>query len=233
MNTNLYMKTLVLSLGGSLIVPDNVDIKFLESFRKEIRKHYKNTRFVIVCGGGSIARKYIEALVKEGASVYDQSQAGMRATRMNALLLMELFGKEANDTLPKDMTDVANNLKKNKVVICGALRFTPHSTSDGTAARLAHHIKADFINITDVKGLYSDNPKTVKDAKFIPYESWKDFEKRALAIKHKPGQHFVLDQEAAILIRKHKIRTLIVDKSTKNLSKAIKGKGFVGTEISG
>jgi uridylate kinase len=227
------MKTLVLSLGGSLIVPDNVDISFLESFIKEIRKHYKDTKFVIVCGGGSIARKYIEALVKEKASVYDQSQAGMRATRMNALLLMELFGKEANDTLPKDMTDVQNNLRKNKVVVCGALRFTPHSTSDGTAARLAKHIGADFINITDVAGLYTDNPKTNKNAKFIEHESWKDFEKRALAIKHKPGQHFVLDQEAATIIRQHKIKTLIVGKSPQNLSKAIKGKKFVGTEISG
>ena len=225
------MKTVVLSLGGSIMVPDNVDIKFLEKFRTQLRALYKDYKFVIVCGGGSIARKYIDALVADKAPEHEQALAGMRATRMNALLVMEMFGKEANDVLPKDMKEVENGLKKNKVVICGALRFAPHSTSDGTAARLASHIGSDFINITNVDGLYSDNPKTNKNAKFIPYESWKDFEKRALAIKHKPGQHFVLDQEAALLIKKHKIRTLSVGPSMANLSNALKGKKFVGTTI--
>ena len=35
-------KVIVISLGGSLIVPKDVDYKFLEKFEKIIKSHYKN-----------------------------------------------------------------------------------------------------------------------------------------------------------------------------------------------
>lgn len=224
-------KVIVLSLGGSIIIPDQVNIKYLEAFRKEIRKHYRNYKFVIVCGGGSIARRYISALKEDGENETKQSKAGCRATRMNALLLMDLFGKEANDNIPKDMKEIENYLPKNNVVICGALRYAPKSTSDGTAAKIANKLNTDFINMTNVKGLYDKNPGKYKNAKFIEKISWKDFEKMALAIRHKPGQHFVLDQKAATIIRKYRIPTFIINENLKNFSNLIKGKKFIGTSI--
>ena len=56
------MKTIVISLGGSLIVPDKIDIPFLRKFREIINKHKTKYKFIIVTGGGSTARKYINAL---------------------------------------------------------------------------------------------------------------------------------------------------------------------------
>lgn len=227
------MKIMVMSLGGSLIVPEKINFKFLKEFRETLRKHYKNWKFVVVCGGGSIARKYISLLKEDKKSQKEESLAGIRATRMNALLMMQLFGKEANDTLPKDMKSVENNLRKNKIVLCGALRYAPHSTSDGTAARLAHFLGAEFINLTNIKGLYTSNPLTDKNAKFIPKINWKDFEKMANKSKYTPGQHFVLDQEAAKIIREHKIKTYIINGDAKNISRILKDKKFTGTLIEG
>jgi len=226
-------KVVVISLGGSLIVPDDIDYKFLEKFKKTIRKHYKNHKFVLVCGGGAIARKYISALSKEHKTHKEMSLAGIRATRMNARFMMQFFGKEANDTLPKSMVDVKNNLRKNKVVICGALRYADKETSDGTAAKLANYLDTIFINLTNVPGLYSKNPKKYKSAKFIPKISWKDFESLALKMKFKAGQHFVLDQSAATLIRKRKIPTYILGQNLNNLENLLKNKKFTGTEIKG
>ncbi len=227
------MKIMVISLGGSLIVPEKVDFNFLKRFRQTLRKHYKNWKFVIVCGGGSIARKYINLLKEDSANEKELSIAGIRVTRLNALLMMELFGKEANDALPFDMKDVKDNLHKNKVVICGALRYAPHSTSDGTAARLAHYLNSEFINMTNVKGLFTANPKTHKNAKFIPYESWKAFDKRANARKYHSGQHFVLDQKAATMIKNNRIKTYIIGPDTRNIDKILRGKPFTGTLICG
>ena len=226
------MKTWVISLGGSLIIPDSIDFKFLHAFKQKIRKHYKNNKFVIVCGGGSIARKYINALRKEKHTEKELSLAGIRATRMNALFLMQLFGKEANDALPHDMEGVKDMLAKNNVVICGALRYAPDSTSDGTSAKLAHHLKTGFINMTNIKGLYSDNPLTNKKAIFIPRESWKDFERRANNLSYKAGQHFVLDQKASTIIREYKIPTYIIGRDLKNIDKILNRKKFTGTLIS-
>ncbi len=226
-------KVVVLSLGGSLIIPDKINYDFLEKFKKAVRKFYGKYKFVIVCGGGAIARTYISALREEHRTKSELSKAGIRATRMNAMFMMQFFGKDANETIPKDAIDIGNQLKKNDVVFCGALRFMKDSTSDGVAAMLARHFRCDFINLTDVNGLYSDDPKKNKNAKFIPYESWKDFANRASKIKFKAGQHFILDQNAADFIKKYRVRTYILGKNMKNLENVLKGKKFIGTIIEG
>ncbi len=227
-------KVLVVSLGGSLIVPEKIDLKFLKDFKKTLEKNYKTHKFVIVCGGGTVARKYISIVKEERKDYKELSLAGIKATRTNAEVMMQFFGKkESNDKLPMNMNKVKEALEKNSVVICGALRYTPNATSDTTSAKLAHLLKSNFINITNIKGLYSDNPSKNKNAKFIPKESWRSFERRTLKIKHTPGQHFVLDQEASTIIRKNKIKTYIIGPNAKNLDNLIKNKKFIGTTISG
>lgn len=226
-------KIIVISLGGSLIVPKEMDINFLHKFKQVIRKHYNKYKFVVVCGGGVIARKYISALKAERKTPRELAEAGIRATRMNALFMTQFFGEEANQTLPINMKEVKNSLRKNDLVLCGALRYAPHSTSDGTAAQIAHFLKADaFINMTNVSGLHTANPKTHKNAKFIPKISWKNFEDRALKMKFKAGQSFVLDQNAATMIRKNKIPTYILG-SEKAIDNVLSGKKYKGTIISG
>lgn len=226
-------KLWVISLGGSRIVKEEgVDHKFLKRFERIIKRH-SDVRFVVVTGGGTTARKYISALRKMEVGVKKQSKAGIAVTRMHAAFLARLFGKKANEPwpLPKNMKKVKNLLKANQVVFCGALRYKNKNTSDGTAADLAAYLKCGFINITNVRGLYTDNPKTNKKAKFIKKISWKDFWARAKKIKYEAGQHFILDQRAAHTIMKHKVVTYIVG-SLLDFSKIIDGKTFKGTIIS-
>ena len=85
-------KVIVVSLGGSLIVPREIDVKFLEKFRDVIKKNTHKYKFVIVCGGGSVARHYIHALRKNENSVFMQNLAGIAITRMNARFMSYLFG---------------------------------------------------------------------------------------------------------------------------------------------
>ncbi len=224
-------KIVVLSLGGSLIVPDEIDFGFLQKFKEAITKYTNRHKFVIVCGGGSIARKYIAALREKGLSEKIQSMAGIAVTRLNARFMTYFFGRDANQGIPHDMKQVAGLLKKHDVVFCGALRYAPRETSDGTAAKLANFFRADFINLTAVPGLYTKNPAEHKDARFIPEISWKEFYKRAVKIKYKPGQHFILDQHAAKIIMNQRIKTCIIGKSTENLMSLLGGKRFKGTVI--
>ncbi len=224
-------KTLVLSLGGSLIVPEKVEPKWLDDFKKVLEKNFKRYSFVIVCGGGFIAREYISILSYEHKSQKEQSLAGIMATRMNARLMMQFFGDISNQELPLTMKQVKNKLSKNRVVFCGALRYAPNQTSDSTSANLAKYLGTEFVNLTNIDGLYTDNPEKNKNAKFIPEISWKEFDKRANSLKYKPGQHFVLDQKAAKVIRKYKIKTYILGKNLKNLDNLLNEKKFRGTII--
>ena len=63
--------------------------------------------------------------------------------------------------------------------------------------------------------------------------SWKVFCKMANKIKYKPGQHLVLDQSAARIIKQNKIKTYILGKDMNQLDKLLSGKKFKGTIIEG
>ena len=227
---------IVVSLGGSLILKDDatVNVNYLKKFKDALKKHTNKYKFIVVTGGGSIARKYISALEDTGIKDHKlQSMAGISATRMNARFLSYFFNQNPEKGIPHKMNEIISYLKKQEIVFAGALEYQPHQTSDGTAAEIAEHFKSDFINLTNVAGLYNKNPKKHKDAKFISSISWKAFHKMANAIKYKPGQHFVLDQTAAKIIMDKKIKTYILGSNLKDLNNLLNGRKFRGSVISG
>jgi len=199
----------VISLGGSRIVPDDVDDGFLVRFKALLDAH-GDKRFVVVCGGGSTARRYIGALRKMGKGTREQSMEGIAVTRLHAGFMARIFGRVANEELPLNMKKVRSLLRGNRVVFCGALRYRAKNTSDGTAAKIAGYLGCPFINLTNVRGLYSSNPKGNKKARFISKISWDDFYDMIKGVKFEAGQHFVLDQSAAVVIKRKKIVTYIV-----------------------
>jgi len=223
-------KIIVLSLGGSQIIPNDINLKFIREFKKVIKKHTNKYKFIIVCGGGSIARKYISALEQEKLSTRLQSLAGISATRMNARFMNYFFNLEPTNGIPTTTKELKNYLKKQDIIFCGALEYKSNQTSDSTSAEIAKQFKTNFINITNVSGLYNKNPKKFKDAKFIKFISWKNFYKMANKSKFKPGQHFVLDQTAAKIILKNKIPAYIIG-SNKDLNNFLSYKEFKGSTI--
>lgn len=226
-------KVIVLSLGGSLIIPDDIDVKFLKQFKKLILKNSRKYKFLIGCGGGSIARKYIFALRKEGLNVRHQSLAGISATRMNARFMSYFFNIDPKHGIPHTREILKKYFREQNIVFFGALKYKPKQTSDSTAAEIAKDYKTVFINLTNVAGLYDKDPKKNKNAKLISKISWKDFDKMANASKYTPGQHFVLDQTASKIILNNKITTYILGPDLRQLEKVLKDKKFRGTLVQG
>lgn len=227
-------KIIVISLGGSLIIPDNINVKLLRDFKEVLLKNSKKYRFVVVCGGGKTARNYISGLSKEKINnkKFFQGLLGISSTRLNARFMNYFFGKDANQGVPHDMNDVKNLLKIHDIVFCGALRYAKNETSDGTSARLANYFNGDFINLTNVKGIHDKDPSKFKNAKFIMEINHENFLKMAEKIKYKPGQHFVLDQSAARVIKKYNITTYILGSDMKNLDNLLNNRHYVGSVIS-
>ena len=225
-------KVIVISLGGSLIIPNEIDLSFLNKFKQVILRNAKNYKFIIVCGGGSVARKYISALRQAHKSDYLQSMVGISVTRLNARFMTYFFGKDAAEGIPHDMKQVKNLLTKNNIIFCGALRYHDKETSDSNAARLADYFKTYFINLTNVSGLYNKNPLTNNDAKFIPKISKQELYKKVMKMKFKPGQHFVIDQHAMKILINSKSYLYILGEDTKQLDNLLSGKIFKGTVVS-
>lgn len=228
-------EVIVISLGGSMIIPDKINFKALRNFKKVLKKNNKRYKFVVVCGGGSTAREYISGLENEKLvkKRFHQGLLGIASTRLNARFMTYFFGNDANKGIPHDMKEVKNMLRIYDIVFCGALRYAKDETSDGTSAKLARFFNTRFINLTNVLGLYDKNPKKYKNAKFIPEITWKEFNELANKMKFSPGQHFVLDQSASRIILKYKIPTYILGENFKELDKLLNNKKFKGTIIKG
>jgi len=224
-------KVIVLSLGGSLIFPGNIGTGYLKRLKEVLLKNKNKYKFVVVCGGGSLARKYIKAIDSEGGGEKFQSLSGIAATRTNARFMNYFFEMEPKRGIPMTKESIKKYLNELDIIFCGALRYKPDQTSDSTSAQVAKEFDSIFINLTDVDGLYDKNPKEHKDAKLIKEISWKEFNKKAESMKFKPGQHFVLDQKASRIIMKNKIPTYIIGKRVRELDNLLNNRKFRGTKI--
>jgi len=229
-------QVIVLSLGGSLIVPNELNLKYLKEFKKAISKNTNKFKFIIVCGGGSTARKYIRGLdgIKSKNKKILQAFLGIDSTRLNSRFVQYFFFNDPKRKIISTMKTLKREIKKKDVIFWyGTFEYEPKKTSDSAAAEVATKFKAIFVNLTNVDGLFDKNPKRFKDSKLISKISWADFYKKANELKYKPGQHFILDQTASKIIMENKIPTYILGQSMKNLNNFLKGKKFKGTTIKG
>jgi uridylate kinase len=220
---------IVFSLGGSVMVPDVPHRAYLSAFKRFVYKISKKEKVAIVTGGGKTARSYINAL--EGIASRDkQDNIGIKATEINALLLIYFLG--LNQKLPSTVKEASKIAARSRISVFGGLRVG--QTSDAVAAELAAETGARlFINMTNVKGLFNRDPTKFKDARLVRKISFDKLIARIRKLKERPGQHFILDSKASRIIKKNNIKTLIVyGRDLKNIGKAINNKGFIGTTVS-
>jgi uridylate kinase len=80
---------IVISVGGSLICRDDIDVDFLKKLKQIILKHVEHgKRFILITGGGRICRKYQEAAREVGEiDNEDLDWLGIHGTRINAHLI--------------------------------------------------------------------------------------------------------------------------------------------------
>src|SRR3989338_8576219 len=107
-------KIIVLSLGGSLICPDGYDFDFLKKFKKlaeiYIKKNYK---FILICGGGKLARNFQEIASKSSKLNNEELDwLGIYATKINAHIVKSVFGKHAEELVVSDPSKKLNFKKK-------------------------------------------------------------------------------------------------------------------------
>ena len=105
------MQIEVISLGGSVLAPATIDVRFLTRLKKLLFR-FHDRKFVIVTGGGKVARLYIDALRKDKLPERVLNYAGIAITRMNAKFLAEFFMKDQYYPIPKSLKEVKNLLKK-------------------------------------------------------------------------------------------------------------------------
>lgn len=219
----------VISLGGSLIFPDDLDKIFLMKFRKIIQKHAKKGRkFIIICGGGKLARSFQQAASKKRKlSNEELDWLGIHATKINAHLLKSIFGNNAEDFIVGN-PNAKINFKKSILVAAGWL---PGWSTDYDAVLLAKNIGIrEVINMSNVDYVYDKDPRKNRDAKKIEKISWNGYNK-LISKKWKAGMNVPFDPVAAKEAQKSKMKVNIIGSDLKNFENLLNGKKFRGTVI--
>ena len=224
-------ETIVISLGGSLIMPENLDINFLRDFKTLILSHVvKGKKFIIITGGGKICRKYQDA-TKELAnpSSEDLDWIGIASLKLNAELLRVVFGEYAHSEVVADLS--THFTFEKPIVIGSALR--PGRSTDWDAVEGAKTLGLKkIINLSNTDYVYDSDPKINSNAKKIEQISWKDY--GALVPKEwNPGLNSPFDPVASKMADEEGMTVFIMNgKPIDNLAKCLSGEKFMGTVIS-
>ena len=225
---------IVISVGGSLIVPNGgINIDFLIKFNKLIREEIaKGRRFLLIAGGGKLARQYQEA----GAAVIgkltkeDLDWLGIHATHLNGHLLRTIFQDVSN---PRVIQHYDRKLENWTEPIAIGAGWMPGCSTDYDAIILAKdHGAKLIINMSNIDYVFDRDPAKFSDAKPLKKITWGAM-KELVGDKWTPGHNSPFDPIATKLASKLNLTVVITNgKDMENIKKIIDGKEFEGTVIS-
>jgi len=214
-------KIVVMSVGGSLINPGQIQVDFLKRLKAFIDK--SSSRFIIVCGGGFSARSYISAAKEFGVPNASLDWIGISATVLNAELLRHIFNSP-----PVQQKPVKMNFKK--VLVCAG--WLPGCSTDYDAVLWAKKFGVkEVFNLSNTDYVYTKDPKKFADAKPLKRILWKDY-KRMFCAKWSAGLSTPFDPVASRLADKSKLTVVCINgQKLGELHKYLKGGEFIGTVL--
>lgn len=222
---------IVVSVGGSLIVPDGIDTGFLTLFKALILdKVKKGFTFSIIAGGGKTARRYQEAAnAVTPLSPQDTDWIGIHATRLNAQLMRNIFVGYAHPEVIHNPT-VDINADEPIIIASG---WQPGFSTDYCAVLIAKNLgAARLVNLSNIDYVYTADPKKNPQAKKIEKISWADFRK-IIPDRWDPGLSSPFDPVAAKEAESLGLEAAIINGAKLGeFSNYLDGKPFVGTIIS-
>jgi uridylate kinase len=229
-------KTFIVNLGGSIIVPDEIDTTFLKEFRALILEQIKEKeqRFVFITGGGKTARRYTKAAeeVYRDIDNEDKDWLGIHATRLNAHLIRTIFREEAHpriNTNPHDLEDFHQCTQP----IMIAAGWKPGFSTDYDTALLARYLGIKkVVNLSNIDYVYDKDPKEFPDAKKIEELSWTEYRELTHNETWTPGMNAPFDPVAAKFAEKEDIEAVTLKGTNlENLRAYLNDEKFDGTLI--
>ena len=220
-------KRIVIKLSGRVFAMDNV--KLLKDYASFLVKISKICQPIVIAGGGNIARHYISHARSSGADESTLDELGIEVSRLNAKLLIYALKNKAYSHPPTTLQEVRHAVDDGLIVVVGGLH--PGQSTNGTAALIAEKVEAEqFLNATDVDGVYDMDPNKFKKAKMFKRIEMKNLKNMLVHEDSVAGGYDLMDIVALKIIERSKIKTRILKSDPKIIEKAIKGSD-VGTQI--
>lgn len=225
-------ETIVMSVGGSLIVPDQIDTHFLSSLKDLIETETANgRRFILIAGGGKTARRYADAAKTVAPLANDDLDwLGIHATHLNGHLLRTIFRDIAYHIMIKNPDEIMDAPEHYQVVVAAGYR--PGASTDLRAIQIAERVGAKkVVNLSNIEYVYTADPKIDPAAEKIEDITWAEFRK-LIPAEWDPGLNSPFDPVAAKEAEQYDIEVASIN-GTKlvSLKNYLEGKSFTGTRI--
>ncbi len=228
-------KRIVISVGGSLIVPGGgiaTDfLKKLNNFiREELAKDNKRQFFLII-GGGATARSFIEAgreVVGHDLPHEDMDWLGVHGTTLNAHLVRTIFRDIAHPKLIRHY-DIIRKVYEPVVVASG---WKPGWSTDYCATLLCedYGVKT-VINLSNIEQVYDKDPRKFPDARPLSTLSWHQM-REIVGDTWTPGLNAPFDPIAAKKAQELGIKVVVMSGSNlSNVANYLENRPFKGTVI--
>jgi uridylate kinase len=231
MGTPKYRRVL-LKVSGEALMGDQsygIDVGTVDRIAADVEEAIRGgTQICMVVGGGNIFRGLAGAA--KGIDRATADYMGMLATVMNALALQAALERldiptRVQSAIPMSTVcepyvrrRAIRHLEKGRVVIFAAGTGNPFFTTDTAAALRAAEMNCNaMMKATNVDGVYSADPKKVKDA--IRYDSLSYHEVLSRDLQ-------VMDASAISLSRENKIPIIVFSIHDRgSLAQVLKGQG--------
>ncbi|MBD3342796.1 MAG: UMP kinase [Candidatus Lokiarchaeota archaeon] len=233
------MKRIVLKIGGSLLFNKDkeIDYRRIIEFSEVIKKNPHFEALVIICGGGVLAREYINATRFLNGNEALCDILGIEISRINSKLLITAFKDLAYPQVPKTIEELSIAQLSKRIVVMGGLQ--PGQSTTSVALEVAEYINADdVIILTNVNGIYDRDPSKHKDAKLFDKITCKELQeiiiKSSNTNQAAAGEYRIFDAVSLQLLKRSGLTLLVMSGvDINNFKNFWDGKSnFIGTRIS-
>ncbi len=213
----------VIKIGGSLLFEgEDINTKKINEFCSIIRK--RDDILAVICGGGAIARKYIQALRDFGVNEAKCDVMGIYISRLNAKLIIEGLKDDAYPLVPESIEDLSRNLLFNKIFVLGGLQ--PGQSTTSVAFEVSEFLNAnELLILTDVEGIFDKDPKNNSDAKKFDELSIEKLQNLIVDSSSKTqaaaGEYRIFDAVSLQILKRSKIKVRIFSGTNLNLLKKV------------
>ena len=174
------------------------------NFLKNLKTALEDKDFIIVVGGGRLARDYQKALMQFNADNRGLDEVGIFATKLNAVLVSKILNASFKNFEELNF----NSLKKMRKIRFVLGGFKLGVTTDYVAVEIARRLGIRFVvNMSKVRFVRVSN-------KPIKRISWEEY-LRIIPKKNAPGIHLPFDVEASKLAERNHIKVVFENRPDK------------------
>lgn len=231
-------KNIVIKFGGSLLFSEGGTINYekITEFCDLIKNDKNYDSIVIVCGGGTIARQYIEAIRQFTENEILCDMIGIDISRINSRLIAANMKEFAYPQVPESFEELSIAIITSKIVVMGGLQ--PGQSTTSVAIQVAEFLKAErLIILTDVDGIYDKDPKVFDDAKLLRELNYDSLQKIILEIsgdkQAAAGEYRIFDAVSLQILKRSNVVVSVISGSNLEQFKTLwnNEKANVGTTI--